>query len=197
MDLLQRIHDHFTEHMQVHIASADVLPSSILEASTKLVAALLNGHKILCCGNGGSAGDAQHFASEMLNRFERERPGLPAIALNSDINTLTAIANDYNFTEVFAKQVRALGQEGDILLAISTSGNSANVVQAVRAAQQLNMPVIALTGRNGGEIANTLLAQDIEIRVPAVRTARVQEMHLVIIHTLCDLIDEQLFGVSS
>ena len=197
MDLLQRIHDHFTEHMQVHIASADVLPSSILEASTKLVAALFNGHKILCCGNGGSAGDAQHFASEMLNRFERERPGLPAIALNSDINTLTAIANDYNFTEVFAKQVRALGQEGDILLAISTSGNSANVVQAVRAAQQLNMPVIALTGRNGGEIANTLLAQDIEIRVPAVRTARVQEMHLVIIHTLCDLIDEQLFGVSS
>lgn len=194
MDLLQRIHEHFTENMQVHLASADTLPEIIQQASVKLVAALLNGHKILCCGNGGSAGDAQHFASEMLNRFERERPSLPSIALNSDINTLTAIANDYNFTEIFAKQVRALGQEGDILLAISTSGNSANVVQAIRAAQQLNMQVITLTGHNGGEIANILTEQDIEIRVPGERTARIQEMHLLIIHCLCDLIDQQLFG---
>jgi phosphoheptose isomerase len=194
MNLLQRIHDTFTESMQTHIEAADRLPTAIEAASHKLVNCLLNGNKILSCGNGGSAGDAQHFASEMLNRFERERPSLPAFAITTDCNTLTAIANDYTFSEVFAKQVRALGKEGDILLAISTSGNSASVIEAIQAAQSLNMPVIALTGRNGGQVAEILQEQDIELRVPSERTCRIQEIHLLIIHSLCDLIDEQLFG---
>jgi len=194
MNLLQRIHDTFTESMQTHIEASDRLPTAIEAASRSLVNCLLNGNKILSCGNGGSAGDAQHFASEMLNRFERERPSLPAFAITTDCNTLTAIANDYTFSEVFAKQVRALGKEGDILLAISTSGNSASVIQAIQAAQDLNMPVIALTGRNGGQIAEILGERDLELRVPSERTCRIQEIHLLIIHSLCDLIDEQLFG---
>ncbi|MFI4955202.1 MAG: phosphoheptose isomerase [Gammaproteobacteria bacterium] len=197
MSTLQLIHDAFTENMQTHIASAEVLPPVIEQASRAIVACLLEGHKILCCGNGGSAGDALHFASEMLNRFERERPSLPALALNSDINTITAIANDYSFNEIYAKQIRGLGQTGDILLAISTSGNSENIVQAALAAQQLNMRVIALTGKNGGTISEILQANDLELRVPAERTCRIQEMHLLIIHCLCDLIDEQLFGTGA
>lgn len=192
--MLQRIHAAFSENMQTHIAAAEFLPQAIEQASQAMVACLLDGHKILCCGNGGSAGDALHFASEMLNRFERERPSLPALALTSDINTITAIANDYNFNEVFSKQVRGLGQAGDILLAISTSGNSENVVQAILAAQQLNIKVIALTGKNGGTISEILQPHDLELRVPADRTCRIQEVHLLIIHCLCDLIDEQLFG---
>lgn len=196
VNIVQHIHNTFSENMQTHIAAAEILPQAISAASQALVSCLLEGHKILSCGNGGSAGDAQHFACEMLNRFERDRPGLPAFAITTDSTTLTAIGNDYNFNDVFAKQVRALGQTGDILLAISTSGNSKNVVHAIHAAQQMNMKVIALTGRNGGEIATVLQPTDIELRVPAERTCRIQEIHLLIIHCLCDLIDEQLFGTS-
>ena len=174
--------------------SLTVLPPAIESASLMMVSSLLNEGKILACGNGGSAGDAQHFSSEMLNRFERERPSLPAIALTTDSSTITSIANDYSYEEVFSKQIRALGQEGDVLLAISTSGNSANIIQAIHAAHDRNMYVVALTGRDGGQIAPLLLPDDIEIRVPSNVTARVQEVHLLVIHSLCDLIDRQLFG---
>ena len=146
------------------------------------------------CGNGGSAGDAQHFSSELLNRFERERPSLPAIALTTDTSTITSIANDYSYNEIFSKQIRALGQPGDVLLAISTSGNSANIIQAIQAAHDREMIVVALTGRDGGGMASLLLPEDVEIRVPANVTARIQEVHLLAIHCLCDLIDSQLFG---
>ena len=155
---------------------------------------LLNEGKILSCGNGGSAGDAQHFSSELLNRFERERPSLPAVALTTDSSTITSIANDYSYNEIFSKQIRALGQPGDVLLAISTSGNSANVIQAIQAAHDREMTVVALTGRDGGGMASLLLPEDVEIRVPAKVTARIQEVHLLTIHCLCDLIDSQLFG---
>lgn len=155
---------------------------------------LLAGGKILSCGNGGSAGDAQHFSSEMLNRFERERPGLPAVALSTDTSTITSIANDYEYAEIFAKQVRALGQQGDLLLAISTSGNSENVLRAIVTAHEKGMAVVALTGRDGGKLAAMLGEKDRELRVPAESTARIQEVHLLIIHCLCDFIDTRLFG---
>lgn len=190
----QRIKDIFTESIQTKIAAADALPESIAKAGETMVKCLLDGNKILSCGNGGSAGDAQHFSSEMLNRFERERPGLPAIALNTDTGTLTSIANDYSYNEVFSKQVRALGQAGDILLAISTSGNSRNIIQAMEAALAKDMLIVALTGKDGGEMAGLVGPNDVEIRVPSNSTARIQEVHLVIIHSLCDLIDRQLFG---
>ena len=153
-----------------------------------------NGNKILSCGNGGSAADAQHFAAEMVCRFERERPGMPAIALTTDTSAITAISNDYGYSKVFAKQVQALGVEGDILMAISTSGNSDSVVEAIKAAQEKKMNVIALTGRTGGAMAKLLDINDIEIRVPSESTARIQEVHLLTIHCLCHQIDETLFG---
>ena len=156
--------------------------------------ALLDDAKILSCGNGGSAGDAQHFSSELLNRFEMERPGLPAMALTTDSSTLTSIANDYAFEDIFAKQVRALGRENDVLLAISTSGNSENVCRAIVAAHERAMKVVALSGRDGGRMTEFLGGDDVEIRVPATRTARIQEVHLVVIHCLCDLIDTTLLG---
>ena len=155
---------------------------------------LLNNGKILSCGNGGSAGDSQHFSAELLNRFEKERPGLPAVALTTDSSTLTAIANDYDYKEIFSKQVTALGQAGDVLLAISTSGNSGNVMEAIKAGQEREMSIVALTGKDGGSMASLMTDRDIEIRVPSDRTARIQEVHLVIIHCLCDFIDTQLFG---
>jgi D-sedoheptulose 7-phosphate isomerase len=194
LDLLARVNELFTESIQTKIAAADTLQMDIASASEILVGALVQGHKILSCGNGGSAGDAQHFACELLNRFERERPSLPAIALTSDCTTLTAISNDYKFDEIFSKQIRALGHAGDILLAISTSGNSANVVQAIQAAHDRDMRVIALGGKDGGKVAKVLNNGDLEIRVPSPNTARIQEVHLLIIHCLCDLIDNQLFG---
>ena len=166
----------------------------IQHAGNCIVQSLLNEGKILSCGNGGSAGDAQHFSAELLNRFEKERPGLPAVALSTDSSTLTAIANDYHYNEIFAKQVTALGQSNDVLLAISTSGNSANVIEAIKAAHDRKMSVVALTGRDGGALAGQLREKDVEIRVPSDRTARVQEVHLVVIHCLCDFIDTQLFG---
>ncbi|TDQ38886.1 phosphoheptose isomerase [Thiopseudomonas denitrificans] len=189
-----RIQHMFQASIDTKQQALQVLPAAIEQASLLMVNALLNDGKILSCGNGGSAGDAQHFSSEMLNRFERERPSLPALALTTDSSTITSIANDYSYEEVFAKQIRALGQQGDILLAISTSGNSANVVQAIHAAHDRNMKIVALTGRDGGAMAPLLQPDDIEIRVPSSVTARIQEVHLLAIHCLCDLIDRQLFG---
>ena len=194
MDLTSRITQHFLDSIAVKERSAGELPPSIQDAGAVMVESLLNGQKILCCGNGGSAGDAQHFSAELLNRFERERPGMPAIALTTDSSTITAIANDYDYDEIFAKQVLALGQQGDVLLAISTSGNSGNVVQAIRAAHERDMIVVALTGRDGGRMAANLGARDVEVRVPSERTARIQEVHLVVIHCLCDFIDTAIFG---
>ena len=194
MDAVTRVKAQFTESREVYEAAASVLPECIAAAGEIMGHALQNEGKILSCGNGGSAGDAQHFSSELLNRFERERPGLPGIALTTDSSTLTSIANDYAYEDIFAKQVRALGHEGDILLAISTSGNSENVNRAIVAAHERDMHVIALSGRDGGAMADLLAPGDIEIRVPATRTARIQEVHLIAIHCLCDLIDEFLFG---
>ncbi|KAF0808969.1 phosphoheptose isomerase [Alcanivorax sp. S71-1-4] len=184
----------FVDSIETKVQAAEVLPEVIEAAGQRMVESLLNGGKILTCGNGGSAGDAQHFSSELLNRFERERPALPAVALTTDSSTVTSIANDYSYNEIFSKQIRALGNAGDVLLAISTSGNSANVIQAVQAAHDRDMTVVALTGREGGEMANLYSAGDVEIRVPAKVTARIQEVHLLVIHALCDYIDQQLFG---
>lgn len=190
----KRIADHFAESIAVKQAAAAVLIDSIAQAGLLMTRALKKEGKILSCGNGGSAGDAQHFSSELLNRFEMERPGLAAIALTTDSSTVTSIANDYAYGEIFAKQVRALGKAGDVLLAISTSGNSANVNRAIEAAHERDMRVVALSGRDGGAMAPLLSDDDAEIRVPADRTARIQEVHLVVIHCLCDLIDQALFG---
>jgi D-sedoheptulose 7-phosphate isomerase len=194
MDMQARIRHLFQSSIETKQQAMDVLPALIEHASLVMVQALLSEGKILACGNGGSAGDAQHFSSELLNRFERERPSLPAIALTTDSSTITSIANDYSYNEVFSKQIRALGQPGDVLLAISTSGNSANVIQAIQAAHDREMLVVALTGRDGGGMASLLLSEDVEIRVPSRSTARIQEVHLLAIHCLCDLIDSQLFG---
>ena len=194
MDMQHRIKQLFTDSIETKTRSMDVLGPSIEQASQVMFNSLLSEGKILCCGNGGSAGDSQHFSSELLNRFERERPSLPAIALTTDTSTLTSIANDYSYEQIFSKQIRALGQPGDVLLAISTSGNSANVLQAIQAAHDRDMLVVALTGRDGGAMASLLLPEDVEIRVPARSTARIQEVHLLAIHCLCDLIDRQLFG---
>jgi phosphoheptose isomerase len=193
-NIIDRIRLNFTESIQTKINSADTIINFIAEASEEIVQALLEGHKILTCGNGGSSCDAVHFSSEMLNRFKQERPGLPAIALTTDMAALTSIANDYHFSEIFAKQIRALGQPGDLLLAITTSGNSNNIVNAIKAAHDKNMGVIALTGHDGGKIVDHLQERDIEIRVPAYETARIQETHLLIIHCICDIIDLRLFG---
>ncbi|MBT7107568.1 MAG: phosphoheptose isomerase, partial [Methylococcales bacterium] len=174
--------------------AAALLGPDISTAAQLLVTALLEGKKILTCGNGGSAADAQHFSSELLNRFERERPPLPAIALTTDSSALTSIANDYHYNQVFAKQLRALGQSGDILVAYTTSGNSESIIYAINAAHDKKITTIALTGKEGGAVSDLLLASDIEIRVPSQSTARIQETHLLITHCLCDLIDHQLFG---
>lgn len=194
MDSIERVKQHFSDSIQAKIIAADALPTAIVSASEVMVQSLLEGHKILCCGNGGSAADSQHFSSEMLNRFETERPSLPAIALTTDTSTLTSIANDYSYHEVFAKQIRALGQAGDILLAISTSGNSKNILHAIEAAHDRHMRVIALTGREGGEMVSILEPTDVEICVPAQSTARIQEIHLLVIHCICDYIDHALFS---
>lgn len=194
MSLQDRIISHFSESIQTKQDAMASLSEVIEFASQKIVEALVNDRKVLTCGNGGSAGDAQHFSSEMLNRFERERPALPAIALTTDTSTLTSIANDYHYDEVFAKQLRALGQSGDILLIYTSSGNSGNLIKAAKVAHDRDMNVIALTGKDGGALANTLNETDIEIRVPSWSTARIQEVHLLISHCLCDLIDHQLFG---
>ena len=194
MGLENQIGQHFQDSIAVKQQSHDALIEPIHRAGEAMVNSLLNNGKILSCGNGGSAGDAQHFSAELLNRFEKERPGLPAMALTTDSSTLTAIANDYSYEEIFSKQVSALGQPGDVLPAISTSGNSANVAAAMRAAQEREMLSVVLSGNDGGTMATLLQDQDIEIRVPSNRTARIQEVHLVVIHCLCYFIDTQLFG---
>lgn len=191
---IERVQQHFSDSIQTKIKSADQLAESIVAAAETIVTSLLAGHKVLICGNGGSAADAQHFAAELVNRFETERPGLPAIALTTDTSILTSIANDYEYQQIFSRQVRALGHSGDVLIAISTSGNSPNVSAAVQVAQDSQLKVIALTGKQGGELASLIQPEDIEIRVPADNTARIQETHLLILHCLCDLIDKQLFG---
>ncbi len=194
MDMQSRILQLFQASIETKRQAMEVLAPAIELASQLIVNSLLNEGKVLACGNGGSAADAQHFSSELLNRFERERPSLPALALTTDTSTLTSIANDYSYNEVFSKQVRALGQPGDILLAISTSGNSVSIIQAIQAAHDREMTVVALSGRDGGNMTALLLPEDVEIRVPASSTARIQEVHLLVIHCLCDLIDNQLFG---
>ncbi len=194
MDSVTRVREHFAESIATKQDAVDVISESIAVAGELMGKALLNDGKILSCGNGGSAGDAQHFSSELLNRFERERPGLPAMALTTDASTITSISNDYAYEEIFSKQIRALGKPEDILLAISTSGNSENVCRAITAAHERGMKVVALSGRDGGRMAELFEEGDVEIRVPATRTARIQEVHLVIIHALCDLIDIALLG---
>ena len=194
MDSVTRVRDHFAESIATKQAAADKLADSIVAAGQVMSDALLDDGKILSCGNGGSTADSQHFSSELLNRFERERPGLPAMALTTDSSTVTSISNDYAYEEIFGKQVRALGRSQDVLLGISTSGNSENVIRAISAAHERDMKVVALTGRDGGRMAEVFADGDVEIRVPASRTARIQEVHLVIIHCLCDLIDTALLG---
>lgn len=191
---VERIRTHMLESADTKRLAAEQLAPVIAAAGEAIVQCLIANNKILSCGNGGSAGDAQHFSSEMLNRYERERPSLPAIALSTDTSTLTSIANDYSYAEIFAKQIKGLGREGDILLAISTSGQSLNILRAIETAHDRQMSVIALTGKDGGAIVELLKPNDIEIRVPAFRTARIQEVHLLIIHCLCDMIDQSLFG---
>lgn len=195
--MIKRIQSLFAQSIETKMAAAECLPPLIVEAGQILVSSLLEGHKILSCGNGGSAADAQHFSSELLNRYEAERPSLPAIALTTDSSTITSIANDYDYLEIFSKQIKGLGQKGDVLLAISTSGNSANVLRAIQAAQNQGMPCVVLSGKDGGDIASILSTNDVELRVPANSTARVQETHLLLIHCLCDYIDTQLFGTTT
>lgn len=194
MNLRERIENHFYASIETKQKSLSSLVDEIAFASEKMVSCLLSDGKIMSCGNGGSAADAQHLSSEMLNRFERERPALPAIALTTDTSTLTSIANDYHFDDVFSKQIRALGQSGDVLVAYTTSGNSPNLLNAISVAHGKNVSVIAITGKDGGTLAKLLNETDVEIRVPASSTARIQETHLLITHCLCDLIDYQIFG---
>ncbi|MFW8592515.1 phosphoheptose isomerase [Glaciecola sp. 2405UD65-10] len=195
--MLDNIKKSFTESIQTKIAAAEALPEPIEKAAKMMTDALIRGNKILSCGNGGSAGDAQHFSSELLNRYERNRPSLPAIALTTDSSTITSIANDFSYDDVFSKQVKALGQAGDILLAISTSGNSTNVINAMQAALTRDMTIVALTGKDGGEMAGLIGENDVEIRVPSNKTARIQEVHLLVIHNLCECIDNTLFPMAS
>jgi D-sedoheptulose 7-phosphate isomerase len=190
----QRILAHFQESAELKLKAAQLLAQPISQAIELMFNALSNGNKILACGNGGSAGDAQHFAAELVGRFERERFPLPAIALTTDTSIITAVGNDYSFNEIFSKQVQAFGQAGDILLAISTSGNSGNVVAAVEAALEREMRVVALTGKDGGKLGQMLTDADVHINVPHARTARIQEVHLVAIHSICDGLDVALFG---
>jgi D-sedoheptulose 7-phosphate isomerase len=191
---IERIQQQFRDSASVKLQALDVLAVPIAAAVDTMFSALTNSGKVLACGNGGSAADAQHFAAELIGRFERERPGLAGIALTTDTSILTAIANDYDYEQIFSKQVRALGQPGDVLLAITTSGNSANVLAAVEAAHERDMTVIALTGKGGGRMNEALGDMDLHICVPADRTARIQEVHLLTIHCLCDGIDAMLLG---
>ena len=195
MDLISRISENFSESAHLKLQSMDALARPIADAAELMVRSLKRDGKILACGNGGSAADCQHFASELLNRFEMERPALAAFALTTDSSTLTSIANDYDFEQVFSKQVRGLGHANDVLLAISTSGNSRNVIAAIHAAHESQMNVVALTGRNGGKMAEVLGNNDIHICVPANSTARIQEVHLLSLHCICDAIDCLLLGV--
>ena len=195
MDSIKRIAQHFEASAQLKLSTAHVLAPAIADAAQLMVNCLLADGKILVCGNGGSAADAQHFSAELLNRFEMERPGLACVALTTDSSTLTSIANDYAFEQIFSKQVRALGRKGDVLLAISTSGNSPNIIDAIHAAHERNVHVVALTGRDGGKIGQLMTEHDVHICVGSDITARIQEVHLLTLHCLCDAIDCSLLGV--
>jgi D-sedoheptulose 7-phosphate isomerase len=194
MDLTAHLKTHFEEGIELRRRMAETLPAEIVRAGHAIVTAVKAGKKVLACGNGGSAADSQHFAAEMVGRFERERPGMPAISLTVDTSALTAIANDYDYDRVFAKQVEALGMAGDVLLGISTSGNSKNVVRAMEAAQSKGLVVIALTGRDGGAMAKMLRPQDHHLNVAHPRTMRVQEIHLLVVHCLCEVVDNVIHG---
>jgi len=194
MDLVAHLRKHFEEGTELRRRMAETLPAQIARAGEALARAIQSGHKALACGNGGSAADSQHFAAEMVGRFERERPGMPAIALTTDTSALTAIANDYDYDRVFSKQVEALGNAGDVLLGISTSGNSKNVVEAMKAAQAKGLIVIALTGRDGGAMAKMLRPADFHLNVAHPRTMRVQEVHLLVVHCLCEVVDNVIYG---
>ena len=192
--LEQRIEQQFIDSADLKYQSAQTLSKPIAAAVGALLMCVTGGGKVMACGNGGSAADAQHFAAEFVGRFERERPELGAIALSTDSSIMTAIANDYHFDQIFSKQVRALGQPGDVLLAISTSGNSRNVLAAIEAAHERDLIVVALTGKGGGKMGQVLRETDVHICVPHDRTARIQEVHLLVLHCLCDGVDSQLLG---
>lgn len=194
MNLVERIHRQFDESVRLEQQAGPELGTQIAQAVELMVEAFSNDHKILACGNGGSAADCQHFAAELVGRFERERLPLAAIALTTDTSVLSAIGNDYDFDAVFAKQVQGLGRAGDVLLAISTSGNSSNVLAAVTAAHEREMQVVALTGKGGGRMNELLRSEDVHLCVPHDRTARIQEVHLLTLHCLCDGIDWLLLG---
>ena len=194
MDLTTHLRQHFEEGIELRRRMAETMPAAIARAGTALAEALKSGHKVLACGNGGSAADSQHFAAEIVGRFERVRPGMPALARTVDTSAITAIANDYDWDSVFSKQVQALGQPGDFLLGISTSGNSNNVLEAIKAAHEKDMVVIALTGRDGGAMAKMLRAHDHHLNVAHMRTMRVQEIHLLVIHCLCEVVDNVIHG---
>lgn len=192
--LEQRIQQQFFDSADLKYAAAEILSKPIADAVSAVVGCITAGGKVMACGNGGSASDAQHFAAEFVGRFERERPGLAAIALTTDTSILTAIGNDYDFNSIYSKQVQALGAPGDVLVAITTSGNSANVLAAVQAARAKEMTVIALTGRGGGKLRELLTETDVHICVPHERTARIQEVHILALHCICDAVDLQLLG---
>lgn len=194
MDLTAHLKQHFQDGIELRQRMAETMPAEIVKAGTALAEALRAGNKVLACGNGGSAADSQHFAAEIVGRFEREREGMPAIALTVDTSAITAIANDYDWDRVFAKQLQALGRKGDVLLAISTSGNSKNVITAIEAAHAKGMAVIALTGKDGGAMGRMLEPGDFHLNVAHPRTMRVQEIHLLVIHSLCEVVDNVLFG---
>jgi len=194
MNLAQHIQSHFNESIELKRRMAETLSPQIAAAGEALAQALRADRKVLACGNGGSAADSQHFAAEVVGRFERERPGMPAIALTTDTSAITAIANDYSYDVVFSKQVESLGRAGDFLLGISTSGNSKSIVEAIRVAQARDMRVIALTGRDGGAMGKMLRPNDFHLNVAHPRTMRVQEVHLLVIHCLCEVVDNVLFG---
>jgi len=192
MNLIEVVTNNFAESIATKQSVVDSVAPVIAGAGAALIRTLAAGGKVLSCGNGGSAADAQHFASELVNRFETDRPALAAIALTTDCSTLTSVANDMNFRDIFARQVEALGRPGDLLLAISTSGNSENILRAIRAARSRDMQVISLSGRDGGKAASLLAEGDIEVCIAGPSTARIQEVHILVIHCLCDLVDKQL-----
>lgn len=194
MDPIQRIRSHFEDSARLKHEASQVLAQPIADAIELITSAFAADHKLLICGNGGSASDSQHLAAELVGRFERERPELGAIALTTDSSILTAVGNDYSFEQVFARQVRALGRPGDVLVAISTSGNSPNVLAAARAAQERGLSIVAMTGRGGGALGELLGPSDVHLCVPHERTMRIQEVHLLILHCICDGIDAVLLG---